>query len=587
MTRRNTRDPLSCMSVSGVQHAASPDINLFYVLLICSLVFLVFGQTAGFDFLEWDDKGYVRDNPRVLAGLTAQSFFWALTSFEMANWHPLTWWSYLLDLSLFGANPGAMHMVNVVFHAINSTLVYVLFTRLGIRPQLALLSAAVFAVHPLHVESVAWIAERKDLLSTFFFLALLLAWDRYLHGGGTRHYFLALSLSVLGLMSKAMLVTLPCILLLLDGWPYARLRSPGQVWFRDRLLLTRVVEKLPFFSLAGGCAWLTLLAQSAGGAIHQVSLADRLGNVIVSYATYLSQMIVPVSQSFLYLFRPPEPFWVIAALALLGLISWWAVKQKGAALVGWLWFLVTLLPVIGLIKLGDHAHADRYMYLPMVGLLLILGGARLPAGGFARLGSTGRRMLLAAGVGLVLALAFAAHRYAGYWQNSETLFQQGLSMDPENHVAHTLLAATYERRGLAQATFAHAEASLRLAPNSVAAASAAISASNSALMLGDENLARRYLERAIAAAPNFAKPYYNLGTQLLRMGNPDAALAHFERAIALDSRSSESYNNYGVALLQLGRQTEASAAFDAALRNDPGNRQARDNQRRAHTVITP
>jgi Tfp pilus assembly protein PilF len=581
------------MTIPGVNRSTphTPTaVRLLHVLLICSLVFLVFGQTVTFDFLEWDDNEYVRDNPRVLAGLTTSSLVWALTSFSEANWHPLTWWSYLLDISLFGPKAGALHLVNVALHAVNSALVYLLFVRLGLRPLLALLAAAVFAVHPLHVESVAWIAERKDLLSAFFLLALLLVWDRYARTGRRRDYGLALLLAALGLMAKAMLVTLPCLLLLLDAWPYARLRTPGQHWWRDRLLLKRCIEKLPFLALALGCAWLTLLAQSAGGAIRpleQVSLADRLMNALVSYAAYLGQMVVPVSQSFLYVFRPPAPLSAFASLALLGLITWWAMKQKGAARAGWLWFLVTLLPVIGLIKLGDHARADRYMYLPMIGLLLMLASATLPVRVLARIGVSGRRLLLAAGVALVLALALSAYRYTGYWRNSETLFQHGLAVDPENHVAHTLLAATYEYRGQPQATFSHAEAALRLAPNSVAAASAAISASNAALMLGDEALARRYLERAIAAAPALAKPHYNLGTQWLRLGEPAAALAHFERAIALDSRSSENYNNYGVALLQLGRRTQASAAFATALRNEPDNRQARQNLQRSQQLRLP
>lgn len=581
------------MTIPGVNRRATHTpaaARLLHVLLIGSLVLLVFGQTGAFDFLEWDDSGYVRDNPHVLAGLTTSSLAWALTSFREANWHPLTWWSYLLDISLFGPKAGAMHLVNVALHAVNSTLVYLLFVRLGLRPLRALLAAAVFAVHPLHVESVAWIAERKDLLSAFFLLALLLVWDRYVRTGRRRDYGLALLLAALGLMAKAMLVTLPCLLLLLDGWPYARLRTPGQRWWHDRLLRKRGIEKLPFLALALGCAWLTLLAQSAGGAIRpleQVSLADRLMNALVSYAAYLGQMMVPVSQSFLYVFRPPALLWAIASLALLGLISWWAMKQKGAARAGWLWFLVTLLPVIGLIKLGDHARADRYMYLPMIGLLLMLASAPLPGSVLARIGRHGPRLLLAAGVALVLALASSAYRYAGYWRNSETLFQHGLSIDPENHVAHTLLAATYEHRGQPQATFSHAETALRLAPNTIAAASAAISASNAALMLGDEALARRYLERAIAAAPALAKPHYNLGTQWLRLGEPAAAIAPFERAIALDSRSSENYNNYGVALLQLGRRTQASAAFAAALRNDPDNRQARDNLQRSQRLRLP
>jgi tetratricopeptide (TPR) repeat protein len=577
--------------VLGVAPRVSSTNALLALLLIGSLVLLVFGQTVSFEFLEWDDNGYVRDNPKVLVGLTATSMVWALTSFDMANWHPLTWWSYLLDVSLFGPSPGAMHLVNVVLHGLNSSLLCWLFVRLGIRPGLALLAGAIFAVHPLHVESVAWIAERKDLLSTFFLLALLLVWDRYVRSGQRRHFWVAVLLAAFGLMAKAMLVTLPVLLLLLDAWPYARLRSPGQAWFRDRRLLARCLEKLPFLLLALVCAGLTLLAQSAGGAmrpIDEVSLMDRLLNALTAYAAYLGQTLLPVSQSFIYLFRPPSSFSAMLSVPLLGLISVYAVKQKGASLTGWLWFVVSLLPVIGLIKIGDHARADRYMYLPMIGLLLMLADARWPLGARPSLSAKGARLLIAIVATMaVAALGVTAHRYTGYWRNSETLFQRGLAIEPDNHVAHTLLAATFERNGPPQRVFDHAQAALRLAPNSVASASAAISASNVALQLGDEALATNYLSRAIAAAPNFAKPHYNRGTQLLRLGDPAGAIMYFERAIALGSRSSENYNNYGAALLQLGRRTAASAAFASAVRLDPDNRQARVNLQRSLGYRTP
>lgn len=576
------------MTRSDNGRPASPPA--FHLLIIAILVAVVYGQTAGFDFLEWDDSGYVRDNTRVLAGLSPGSMFWALTSFEMANWHPLTWWSYLLDISLFGRQPGALHLVNAFIHALNSLLLYLLFIRYGIRALLALLLAAVFAVHPLHVESVAWIAERKDLLSTFCLLALLLAWDRYLCHGRRRYYALALLFAALGLMAKAMLVTLPCLLILLDDWPYARLRSPGQAWYRDRLLLSRGLEKLPFLALAIGCAWLTLMAQQVGGAVRsldEVSLLERLMNVPASYAAYLGQTLVPVSQSFIYLFRPPEPLWAITSLTLLGLVTGWTVRRGAATRVGWLWFLISLLPVIGLIKVGDHARADRYMYLPMIGLLLMAVDVRWPGGGFERFGRTAQGLRRATGLSLVLVLALAAHRYTGYWRDSETLFNRGLWIDPQNHIAHTLLAATYEGRRQPQATMAHAEAAMQLAPTSAAAVSAAISASNAALMLGDVARARHYLERSIAAAPAFPKHYYNLGTLFLQQGDPVTALGLFEQAIALGSRTAESYNNYGAALLYLGQQTQAMAAFSRALQLDPDNTQALINLQRSQTLRPP
>lgn len=557
--------------------AAAPRLPLALALLaVLALLAAVFAQTAHFDFLEWDDAGYVRDNPNVQAGLTLQTWQWALTAFEMANWHPLTWWSHQLDVTLFGMDAGRMHLMNVALHGANSLLVAALLQRYGVTWIVATLAAAVFAIHPLHVESVAWLAERKDVLSTLFLLLTLLAWDRYARTGGRWHYALAWLLALLGLMAKPMLVTLPGLLLVLDAWPYARLRTPGRPLFADTLWLRRAIEKLPFVILALACAWLTLRAQSAGGAVRPVSavgIDTRIGNSLLAYAMYLVTTIAPNGLSFLYRFTPPDLLAASGAGAALALLTVGALRLRGAVLAGWLWFLLSLLPVIGLVAIGEHTRADRYMYIPMIGLLLML--AALPPA--ERLGRAARIAGLVASLAAVAALALQAHRYTATWRDSETLFTHALRLDPQHHVAHTLLAIHYERRGLAEPTLRHADAALALAPLSPAAANAAVSASNAAMMLGRAPLAADYLMRAITADPRFAKPHYNLGLIALRTAQPAAAIPHFQRALALQPGYSEAANNLGVAYLQLGDRSAAQAAFAEAVRLDPRNDQARRN----------
>lgn len=368
---------------------------------------------------------------------------------------------------------------------------------------------------------------------------------------------------------------------MLDAWPYARLRSGAQPWFRDRRFWLRCVEKMPFGVLALVCAWLTVLAQADGMAIRsldEAGLPYRLGNAILSYAIYLAQTIVPpLAQSFMYLYPLPGWAWIALALAGLGLVSWWAARRGGAVLVGWLWFLVTLLPVIGLVKVGVQARADRYMYLPMIGPLLMLAGTLSLDPIMARLGARGWRILWGAACAVLMVQAGAAYRYAAYWHDSETLFFHALDVDPANYVADTMLAVFYEHAGQPRQCLRHADRVLQSAPRSAPAVSVSISASNAALALGQRERARRYLEHAIGVSPKYPRAHYNLGTLELREGNLARAIEHFERAIALYPRYGEAYNNLGVALLQAGRRGEAAAAFADAVRHDPGNRQARAN----------
>lgn len=558
--------------------AFSPYLFWSASLLIIGLVALVFGQSWGFGFLEWDDPEYIRNNPQVLAGLTRDTFTWALTSLYMANWHPLTWWSHQLDVSLFGPAPGPMHLVNAALHAANGLLLFRLLLRYRLAWLPALCAAALFVVHPLHVESVAWLSERKDVLSTLFLLLALLAWDRHVRGESRFAYGLALVFTALGLMAKPMLVVMPGLLLILDAWPYRRLRDARQAWWRDARLGQRCLEKLPFALLASVSVVLTLLAQQGGGAIKTlevVALADRFGNALTAYGLYLLSTLAPISLSYMYVFAPPDPLWVALSALLLGAINVLAWRHGGAVRAGWLWFLFALLPVIGLVAIGDHSRADRYMYIPMVGLLIALAGGP-PWARWLRNPALRRGLYLAVGV-IVLVYAALAYRYAGVWRDSVSLFEHALRVAPKNHLAHAMLTFTYERRRQFPQALHHADAALTLAPKSVAAANAALSASHAALALGQPALARRYLQRAIEGVPAFSKPHNNLGVMALQAGDWAVAIAHLEKAVALDPGYGEAHNNLGVALLKAGQSARAATAFTEALRLDPGNQQARNN----------
>jgi len=379
------------------------------------------------------------------------------------------------------------------------------------------------------------------------------------------------------MMAKPMLVTLPGLLLILDAWPYGRLRSPGRPLFGDQLLIRRCLEKLPFLLLALVCAGLTLAAQSTGGALRSIAaigLADRIGNAIIAYGMYLASSVVPVSLSFLYRFAPPEPAAIALAAATLLTLSVAAVRAGGAVCAGWLWFLLTLLPVIGLVAIGDHGRADRYMYIPMIGLLLALTGVLAP---LSRLRPAARNACIVAGLATLALFATLAHRYTAVWRDSETLFAHALRLDPQHYIAHTLLAIHHEHRGNPESAIHHADAALTLSPNSTAAANAAVSASNAAMMLGRTRLAEEYLAQAISADPRFALPHYNLGLIALGSGRADTSVTHFERALTLNPRYSEAANNLGVAQLQSGRLAEARTAFARAVALDPRNVQARRN----------
>jgi hypothetical protein len=357
--------------------------NLLLVLGLAIGCLAIYGQTMGFDFINIDDSGYIYENTMLGTGLSWDSFKWAFTTFSQANWHPLTWLSYLTEVTLWGSKPGTFHLVNALFHAANSTLLYVVLKHLTGSTWRSATVSALFAFHPAHVESVAWIAERKDVLSVFFWLLGTYFYVRYArfktssisvervrHKLRGRFYLLTVLAMALGVLAKPMIVTLPFVLLLLDYWPLERIGK-----FRVASIGPLVIEKLPLFALSAASAVLTILAQRSGGAIvtlENFSFLERLVNALVSYAKYTVMFFYPVNLGLVYEYQREIPAWQIAGaillLALTSFYSIWKIRGQKYVFTGWFWFLGTLIPVIGLLQVGLQAMADRYTYVPFIGL---------------------------------------------------------------------------------------------------------------------------------------------------------------------------------------------------------------------------
>ncbi len=570
---------------------------LFSLLLALAATAWIYLPVRGFGFVNFDDPRYVTQNPMVLAGWTVDGLRWAFTTFRTSNWHPLTWLSLMTDVELFGPGPGALHAVSACFHLANVLLVYLAFSLVTGRKWPALLTAALFGVHPLHVESVAWISERKDVLSTFFSLLALMAWARYAQTGRLRGYLGSLALFALALLSKPMPVTLPVVLLLLDAWPLARLKRgpPRLLW-----------EKAPFFLLSLLFSAITLQAQSP----MAVPLAARAANALVSYAAYLGRAAWPSGLAAFYPHPGMPPAWEIVlsslVLAAITLAAVLARKKAPWLAWGWAWYLVTLLPVIGLIQVGLQAMADRYTYVPLLGPFLALSWSFLDL--FRTF--SGRKWTVPAALFLAafLALTLSARSQVMAWESSVALFESALAHTENNWMAHYSLGTALLEQDQPDQALNHLHAAEKLQPGD------AKIANNLGLALESKE---RYSEalpwflRAVELDPESWEALANLGNALLRSRDPKQAVSHllrartlqpddgnlasslgralfaagrtgeaetqFRQAIQLLGDSAKLENNLGVTLLAQGRMDEARACFRRALALDPAYPPARTN----------
>jgi len=552
-------------------------------LLLVAGILACYWQVSDHEFVNYDDDRYVTENRHVQAGLGREGIVWAFGTNITGNWHPLTWLSHMLDCTLFGLDSGWHHRINVVFHVINTLLLFLVLRQMTGALWRSGFAAALFALHPLHVESVAWVAERKDLLSTFFWMLTMWSYVWYVEHPGTKRYLLVMMFFILGLMAKPMVVTLPFVLLLMDYWPLGRFQW-GQVDEERKVTSKRqsasrlVWEKVPLFVCTVASSIVTFLAQKAGGAVSSLevfSLDVRVGNALVSYAKYIGKMLWPQDLAVLYPHPATLPMWQgVGAGILLVFLSALVVRagrRHPFLAVGWFWYLGTLVPVIGLVQVGLQALADRYTYVPLVGLFIIISwGAH-----YLQAGWKSRWLALALLAAVVLsALMICTGLQLRHWSNSITLFKHAISVTTDNWVARNNLGEGLERQGRLQEAVSHYNEALRIKPGF---AKAHNNLGNALLSQGKAQEAVSHYNEALRMKPDYAKAHYNLGTALLGQGRAEEAARHYEAALRINPDYYEAHYNLGLALARQGRVGEAIEHFSETLRLMPGFAEAHYN----------
>jgi Flp pilus assembly protein TadD len=570
------------------------------LILIAAIVF-IYAPVWSYSLIDFDDPGYVGENANVLGGLNASSVSWAFKAMAQANWHPLTWLSHMLDVQLFGMNYGMHHGTSVLLHIGATLLLYWTFWRMSGNAAASALVAALFAVHPQRVESVAWIAERKDTLSAFLWMATLAAYAAYARRPGAPRYVLVVVLFALGLMAKPMLVTLPFVLLLIDFWPLRRQES-----------VTRLIgEKAPLFALSVAASVVTYIAQRSGGATEAlpVTLGERVANALASYGRYVGKTLWPSHLSLFYPFNAAPPAWMVIAGATLlaaGMAIAWRERQTRPYIaVGWLWFAGTLVPAIGLVQVGLQSIADRYTYIPSIGLFLIAAWALVDVS--ARWPGVSQVIPVASAV-IVLGLAASARAQVGYWKSPITVWSHALEVTSDNFLAHTNLAKALDDQGRHDEAAAHFAEALRINPkvpqtlNGVGVVAQrrgdnaeAIARFKEALEIRPNyaearyNLGRTYLaigkleeaaqeiQLALQFKPDYPDAHNNLGAILARQGRTDEAFKQYAMALATNPKHGESHSNLGILLVQSGRVDEGLGHLNEAIRLSPGEPRAHNN----------
>lgn len=542
-----------------------------YIILAAAAA-AVYWQTLGFGLTNYDDNLYVTDNPRVVSGINPSNVLWAFTAVDCANWHPLTWLSLMLDSSIGGLNPAVFHGTNVILHILNSCLLYLLLVRLTGSRVPGAFAAALFALHPMRVESVAWVAERKDVLSGLFWMLTILCYISYARKPGVFRYLTVVVLYALGLMSKPMLVTLPLVLLMLDAWSLRRIGAPGPGAVRFRALIG---EKIPLFALALASSVAAVVAQRKGEALAGLALIPvgvRVANALVNYWGYIGKTFLPVGLIPIYP-NPGDslPAWMAplsaAGLAAVTVAVVLSARKKPYLAVGWGWFIITLIPVIGLVQIGRQSIADRYTYLPHIGLFIMLvwGVADLCARGAA--GKRTAAALCAAAGCLVLAvLGSLSYRQAQIWRDDLTLHSYTVKTAPLNPIGHFNLAHALIQSNRMDEAISHLRRAVELDPDYPEAHS------NLGAALSTQGLHQEAVEHCLAAIrlrPGFADAYGNLGAALLGLNRLDEAEQAFREAISLDRENASFEYGLGVALARKGRHREAVGHFRNAVRISP------------------
>jgi tetratricopeptide (TPR) repeat protein len=598
--------------------AANSDRNRF--VLICAVLAVttlaVFQQVRTFKFVNYDDPVYVYQNAHIQNGITGQSLKWAFVSGYAANWHPLTWLSHMLDWQLFGPDPAGHHIVNLIFHVANTLLLFLVLMKMTDALWQSAFVAALFALHPLHVESVAWVAERKDVLCTLFWLLTMWAYIRYARRPKITAYLLTAAFLALGLMAKPMLVTLPFVLLLLDYWPLDRL-APAASRKRKKQdkkfsLPYLLIEKAPLFAMALTSSIITYLVQQKGGAMLETQtygLGIRIANASISYLQYILKMIWPARLAMFYPHAGQNIsiLYALLSAAVLAAVTvgvFWLGRTRRYLVTGWLWYLGTLIPVIGLVQVGSQSMSDRYSYITLTGLFLIIAYglpdllAALPY----------RKIALTAGAGISLAaLSICTYFQLQFWADTITLCEHALKVTKGNYKAHFCMTDELQEQGYVDEAIWHNQEALRIKPDYVNALNGLGVALSKK---GKIDEAVYYYHRALEIDPNEAAAHYNLGRALaaggqfaeavrhytkaaqtidtpeihsdlsyalLKLGRFDEAISEYEKVLSAQPRNAVAHNDLGIALLQKGKVDEAINHFNRALQIDPGYAPAMNN----------
>jgi tetratricopeptide (TPR) repeat protein len=566
-----------------VLKALNTHLKFFICLFLCLTTLAVFWPVKNHEFIIYDDGGFVTENPRVQAGLTVEGVKFAITSMDTGNWHPMTWLSHMLDCQLFGLNAGWHHLTNVFFHTTNTLLLFLILTRMTHAPYRGAFVAGVFALHPLHVESVAWVAERKDVLSTFFWMLTMGAYVKYVERPGIIKYLSVLMAFALGLMAKPMLVTLPFVLFLMDFWPLKRFpkrppigaivtenqigRRPGETCPSLRGL---IYEKVPLMALTIPVSIITVVAQRKFSVLYplkSLSLDWRVANALVSYVWYIWKMFIPLNLSVFYPHPGIWPIWQVAFsgffFGLICVAIWKWGRRYPYLPMGWLWYLGTLLPVIGLVQVGGQAMADRYTYIPLTGLFIIIAWG---AADIFKL-SRNRRMILGllALITLIGSITITGNQLS-HWQNSITLFKHAIAITPLNHFTRYALGIALMDRGNYEEAISQFQKAIALRPDIVAIHN---NYGVALTLKGELARASNEFEVALKLNPDAAAVHNNLAMILSQQGNLEASVFHFREALRVQPEYANAHYFLAVALEKQGKVAEAESHYTKAIQINP------------------
>src|SRR5437870_2303109 len=594
-TVNNSKRQLGARTSGLPRGVRSRSITIVIYLFLAAISLAVFGQTIRYDFVNFDDDLYVYNAPAIQVGLTIKGIALAFTSPHARNWHPLATISHMLDCQLYGLKAGGHHATNIVLHTIAVLLLFRVLRQMTGAVWRSAVVAALFAVHPLHVESVAWVRERKDVLSAVFFILMLDAYVRYARAASITRYLAVTVLFAAGLMSKPMLVSVPAVLLLLDYWPLRRFEQPSSTKGKAKILksgnqrcvIRRLfLEKIPLLVLsAGSCVITFVLQKRAIGAIAPLPFLWRVQNAFASYVIYVWKTLWPTRLAVFY----PHPnntlaIWeVILAIGFLLAITVAAIvfrSERPYVFTGWFWYLGMLVPVIVLVQAGEQGHADRYTYLPHIGLFLL---AVWLAADVTAVRQSRSRFAVATAVVIIVALAWAAFIQTSYWRNSETLWAHALAVTSDNDFAHNNLGYLCVDRGELDKAISHFEAAAMIRHGktnkhyNVGSAFVEMNLADALARKGQSDEAMVHYQQSIRLEPNYADAYYNRGNVLFAKGRIDEAIADWEKTLQIQPNDADAHTCLGNALLRRGSVKEAIAHYEKAIALAPEDPHSRNN----------